>query len=88
MSARARATEQGLLRGIPAARIKLIERIAAEARQRVAGTALDLRRRFLRVYYRGVGEEDLSQRTPANLASMALRHLETGFRRPGGHPLV
>jgi glutamate dehydrogenase len=82
------ATEQGLLRGIPAARIKLIERIAAEARQRVGGTALDLRRRFLRAYFRGVGEEDLSQRAPHELASMALRHLQTGQKRPRGRALV
>jgi glutamate dehydrogenase len=88
MDARVQATEEGLLRGIPAARIKLIERIASEARQRVAGTALDLRRRFLRAYFRGVGEEDLSQRTPAELARMALRHLETGYQRPDGRTLV
>ena len=88
MASRAQSTDNDILRGIPAARIKLIERIAAEARQRVAGTALDLRRRFLRAYYRGVGEEDLSQRAPADLANMALRHLETGYQRPGGRPLV
>jgi glutamate dehydrogenase len=88
MAARNRATEQGLLRGIPAIRIKLIERIAAEARQRIAGTSLDLRRRFLRGYFRGVGEEDLSQRAPAELSSAALRHLETGYQRPKGRPLV
>ena len=88
MASRVAATEQGLLRGIPAARIKIIERIAAEARQRVAGTALDLRRRFLRAYYRGVGEEDLSQRAPDALSHMALRHLETGYQRPAGKPLV
>ena len=68
MASRVRATDQGLLRGIPATRLKLIERIAAEARQRVNGTSLDLRRRFLRAYFRGVGEEDLSQRDPAELS--------------------
>jgi len=88
MAARNRATEQGLLRGIPATRIKLIERIAAEARQRVAGTSLDLRRRFVRGYFRGVGEEDLSQRAPAELSGAALRHLETGYQRPKGRALV
>ena len=88
MAARKRATEEGLLRGIPATRIKLIERIAAEARQRVADTSLDLRRRFLRGYFRGVGEEDLSQRAPAELSAAALRHLETGYQRPKGRALV
>ena len=88
MASRVQPTDQGLLRGIPATRIKLIERIATEARERVAGTSLDLRRRFLRAYFRGVGEEDLSQRAPAEAARMALRHLETGYQRPGGHPLV
>src|SRR3954463_12360792 len=88
MASRVSTTDNDILRGIPAARIKLIERIASEARQRVAGTSLDLRRRFLRAYFRGVGEEDLSQRAPAELARMACRHLETGYQRPGGRSLV
>ncbi len=88
MASRLAATEQGLLRGIPAARIKLIERIATGARQRVAGTSLGLRRHFLRAYFRGVGEEDLSQRATDDLARTALRHLETGFQRPAGRALV
>ena len=88
MASRLAAMEQGLLRGIPSTRIKLIERIAAEARQRVAGTALDLRRRFLRAYFRGVGEEDLSQRSADEMARTALRQLETGYQRPAGRALV
>src|SRR5262249_16999489 len=84
----AAAAEQGILRGIPAGGIRLIERIAAEARGRVPGTRPDLRRRLLRTYFRGVGEEDLSQRAPEALARMALRHLESGYRRTTGSPLV
>ena len=62
MRAQVSADRQRLLRGIPAARIKLIERIAADgapARQR--HVARSLRRRFLRAYFRGVGEEDLAR---------------------------
>ena len=88
MRARAAATDSGLLRGIPAARIKLIEQIAAAARLRVAGTPLALRRRFLRAYFRGVGEEDLAQRSPEALATAALRHLEAGRVRTPGRSLV
>ena len=77
-----------LLRGIPPARIKLIEKIAAEARERTAGTSIDLRRRFLRAYFRGVGEEDIAQREPLANARTALRHLETGYQRTPGKALV
>jgi glutamate dehydrogenase len=82
------AAERDLLRGIPATRIKLIEKIAAEARERTAGTSIDLRRRFLRAYFRGVGEEDIGQRTPLANARTALHHLEIGYRRAPGKTLV
>ncbi len=78
----------GPLPGIPAARVKLIERIAGAASTRVPGTTPELRRRFLRAYFRGVGEEDLSQRTPEALAGAALRHLQTGRVRARGRSLV
>jgi len=78
----------GQLPNIPAARVKLIERIVAAARTRVAGTSLQLRRRFLRAYFRGVGEEDLGERDPGEFAGAALRHLEAGRVRAPGRALV
>ncbi|HTX04398.1 MAG TPA: NAD-glutamate dehydrogenase [Steroidobacteraceae bacterium] len=47
-----------------------------------------MRQRFLRAYFRGVGEEDLAERTPATLASAAQSHLELGWRRAPGQTLV
>jgi len=88
--ARSSASASGtanLLRGIPAARVKLIERIVAEAGRR-NGTPIARRRSFLRAYFKGVGEEDLSQREPGVFAAAALRHLEAGRKRPPGRALV
>jgi glutamate dehydrogenase len=76
--------EATVLPNIPAARLKFIERIVAAARTRVTGTTLQLRRAFLRAYFRGVGEEDLEQRTPEMFAGAALRHLEEGRVRARG----
>ncbi|HVY82646.1 MAG TPA: NAD-glutamate dehydrogenase [Steroidobacteraceae bacterium] len=77
-----------ILSNIPAARVKQIERIVAAARGRVAGISPQLRRRFLRAYFRGVGEEDLEQREPASFAAVALRHLEEGRVRQARHAHV
>jgi glutamate dehydrogenase len=85
-----------LLRSIPPARLELIERIA---RTRVAtrpgppsssDAALyrEIQQQFLRAYFRGVGEEDLAERTPAALAGAARSHLELGWRRAPGQSLV
>ncbi|HEX8756930.1 MAG TPA: NAD-glutamate dehydrogenase [Steroidobacteraceae bacterium] len=85
-----------LLRSIPPARLALIERIA---RARIAprpgtrnagDTALyrQIQQPFLRAYFRGVGEEDLAERAPATLANAARSHLELGWRRSPGQPLV
>ena len=76
--------ESHLLRGIPAARVALIERIARAG----AGTRDDLRQRFLRGYFHGVAEEDLAERAPQQLAKAALAHLDFGTRRPPGRTLV
>jgi glutamate dehydrogenase len=70
--------DAGALRGIPAARLALIERISAATPRRISGVPLRTRRRFLRGFFRGVGEEDLAQRTPEVLAAVAMRHLEFG----------
>ncbi|MBX5462734.1 MAG: NAD-glutamate dehydrogenase [Steroidobacteraceae bacterium] len=83
-----RAPVSSELPNIPAARVKLIERIVAAARARVPGTTPEQRRRFLRAYFRGVGEEDLEQRPPAAFAAAALRHLQSGRVRAPGRALV
>jgi glutamate dehydrogenase len=59
------------LRGIPAARLALIKRIAARGSNAT-------QRQFLRDYFLGLGEEDLAQRSPETLAEMALRHYAIG----------
>ena len=72
---------------VPAARLRRIARIVAALRtlspQPPARAA-----EFLRCYFRGVGEEDLAERTPAYLAGAALAHLRLGSTRPGGRPRV
>jgi glutamate dehydrogenase len=73
------------LRSIPTARIALIERIARAAG---GGSRPQLRQHFLRTYFHGVGEEDLAERTPKELACAALAHLEFATRRPPGRSLV
>jgi glutamate dehydrogenase len=80
----ARVDHSRLLRGIPAARVALIERIARAA----AGRRTQLRHRFLRAYFHGVAEEDLAERAPRQLASAALAHLAFAARRAPGRSLV
>jgi glutamate dehydrogenase len=85
-----------LLRSIPPARLALIERIArarpapGHGPPAASGAALygEMRQRFLRAYFRGVGEEDLAERAPATLANAARSHLELGWRRAPGETLV
>ena len=45
----------------------------------------DLQQRFVRAYFRGVGEEDLAERPPGVLARAAMQHFEFGAgpRQPG-----
>src|SRR5215475_12375661 len=85
MHAPTAADDNRLLRGIPAARAALIERIARAA---ATGGRSELSQRFLRAYFHGVAEEDLAARTPQQLAKAALAHLEFGARRSAGRPLV
>ena len=85
MAAHAAVADNRLLRSIPAARIALIERIA---RAGGGGWRNELRQRFLRAYFHGVGEEDLAERTPRHLARAALAHLAFGKRRPQQRSLV
>jgi len=73
---------------IPAARLELINRIAAQARRRAGRrTPVDVTT-FIRTYYRGVGEEDLGTHRPEDLAGAALHHLQLGTTRRIGRPVV
>ncbi|HZO23789.1 MAG TPA: NAD-glutamate dehydrogenase [Steroidobacteraceae bacterium] len=75
-----------LLHSIPPSRVALIEGIALAAARRNRGA---LQQRYVRAYFRGVGEEDLAERAPSVLARAALEHLELGSqRRRPGQPLV
>src|SRR5487761_962133 len=85
-----------LLHSIPPARLALIERIVRtriSPRQGPSGASgatvyREIQQRFLRTYFRGVGEEDLAERTPGTLAGEARSHLELGWRRAPGQSLV
>jgi glutamate dehydrogenase len=85
-----------LLRSIPPARLELIERIVRVRIGRRQGLSAasdsalyrEVQQRFLRAYFRGVGEEDLAERPPTALASAARSHLELGWRRTPGQSLV
>jgi glutamate dehydrogenase len=86
MHAPVAAEDNRLLHSIPAARVALIERITRAATG--VGGRRNLRQRFLRAYFHGVGEEDLAERTPRQLARAALAHLAFAARRPPGRSLV
>ena len=93
MHAQAAPEENRLLRSIPASRVALIESIAnavaPHVKSRGGGRSqLEMQQRFVRSYFRGVGEEDLSERTPAILAQAALDHFEFGVKRAPGQALV
>src|SRR5487761_1683534 len=85
-----------LLRSIPPARLELIERIVRvrigrnQGPRAASDAALyrQVQQRYLRTYYRGVGEEDLAERPPTALAGAARAHLELGWRRAPGQSLV
>jgi glutamate dehydrogenase len=89
MHAQVAPDDNRLLRSIPAARVALIERIAnAVPKTRDGRRALELQQRFVRAYFRGVGEEDLAERTPTLLARAALDHFQFGAKRAPGQSLV
>ena len=64
---------------IPAARQHLIDDIARLTRP-ARGAPVSLRD-FVQVYYRGVGEDDLRLRAPAQFAAAAAGHLAFGSAR-------
>jgi glutamate dehydrogenase len=73
---------------IPAARLKLIERIAARAAAKQKRVGKIGSSAFVSAYFRGVAEEDLSARDVADLAGAALAHLKFGTTRKRSAPLV
>jgi glutamate dehydrogenase len=73
---------------IPAVRRKLIERIVAATRSRKSvRTAISVEA-FLRQYFRGVAEEDLSAHPSAEFAAAALAHLRSATMRRRHRPQV
>src|ERR1700761_9435026 len=91
MHAQVTPEDSRLLHSIPPTRVALIERIAqaVPGAGKSAKAQSSLQQRYVRSYFRGVGEEDLAERTPTALASAALDHLAFGSeRRPAGQSLV
>jgi glutamate dehydrogenase len=72
---------------IPAVRRHLIDAIAARARSDRAQSQVKPAS-FVRDCYRGVDEDDLGARDPADLAAAAMSLLAFGYRRRKGQPLV
>ena len=72
---------------IPAARLDLIERIAARARKSRQRLPVNVAQ-FIHGYYRGVSEEDLAARRVEDLAGAALAHLALGATRRRGKALA
>ena len=77
-----------MLGKIPAARLALIEKIAAFARRAVPAARRELAAGFVRNFFRGVSEDDLRMHDPKVLATAALSHLEFGRVRKGNQVLV
>jgi glutamate dehydrogenase len=87
MHAQVTPEDSRLLHSIPPARVALIERIAqaAPGAGKSAKAQSNLQQRFVRSYFRGVGEEDLRERTPAALARVAMDHLAFAMERKPAH---
>ena len=73
---------------IPAARQHLIDAIAQEAGRRRSALPAKSRTSFIRAYYRGVDEDDLRAAGVEALAAAAVGHLELGWQRRRGRPIV
>ena len=77
-----------MLGKVPASRVRLIEAIIRAARGRGPAAERALRETFIRTYFRGVADEDLVTRGPADLAGAALTHFEGARNRRPGRPWV
>jgi glutamate dehydrogenase len=73
---------------IPAARVRLIDRIILAARGMTRNSSGTDSKSFLKSYFMGVAQEDLVARQPEYLAHVALAHRHVGEQRPGGRPVV
>ena len=73
---------------IPAARVRLIERIIGAARGMTGNSGTANTTAFLKRYFVGVAEEDLLARHPQYLARVALAHRRAGTRRPAGQAAI
>jgi glutamate dehydrogenase len=90
MHAQVTPEDSRLLHSIPPTRVALIERIAqaVPAAGKSAKAQSSLQQRFIRSYFRGVGEEDLTARPPGVLAKAATNHFAFGAQRRAGQSLV
>jgi glutamate dehydrogenase len=77
-----------MLGKIPAARLALIEKIVRHIPGDLPKSARPLANDFLRAFFRGVAEEDLRAHEPADLAAVALAHLDLGRNRSGSRVLI
>ena len=73
---------------IPAARVRLIERIIVAARSLSRKSSSAETAAFLKRYFSGVDQEDLAARSPEYLARVALAHHRVGEQRAAGRPVV
>ena len=73
---------------VPAARLALIERIVKAAPARGSSRQRTADAQFLRAYFRGVSEDDLAARPPADLAGVGLDHLALGRTLAGAQARV
>ncbi|HEY1900383.1 MAG TPA: NAD-glutamate dehydrogenase [Steroidobacteraceae bacterium] len=73
---------------IPAARMRLIDRIIVAARSMTRQSSSANTRSFMRRYFMGVAYEDLAARHPGYLARVALAHWRAGQQRATGRSLV
>jgi glutamate dehydrogenase len=73
---------------MPAARVRLIDRIILAARGLTRRSGGPDSLNFLRRYFMGVAQEDLVARRPEYLAQVALAHRRAGDRRQPGRPVV
>ena len=73
---------------IPAARVRLIDRIILAARGLTRKSSGTDSRSFLKTYFLGVAQEDLMARQPEYLARVALAHRRAGEQRTAGRPVV
>ncbi|NNF50840.1 MAG: NAD-glutamate dehydrogenase [Gammaproteobacteria bacterium] len=69
------------------AKNKILEKVIAEATAQAGKRPLVNIEDFITLYFKNVAVEDLRERSPANLAGMALSHLDFGSQRKPGQSL-